>query len=219
MLLIVYPSRVRSEQRQSATPVMSPTVNGGRGDIEKALESLSSGRAGIASSMPRARVKDKTSTGGTAISDRNKLLENLDDSNLSAQLKPKFQTRVVISADNRRSSRAKHAGGASLQSYEEYKKRQKLIERIVGFSSLLFVAVVVALVWISEGGEVMGSTVRFLQRIEEGLATNSLQPDINCADPKNASTPFCEDRKARIESTWRGITRFHKGKANPFALH
>ncbi len=101
--------------------------------------------------------------------------------------------------------------------FAQVKARKKRIERLVLGGAVSFLVVVILAVWFTDG-LVMTKTLRVLRRIEGADANPSLSAVTNCLDPRNRSRPYCQNRLAERESTWRGITRFG-GTENAFTLH
>ncbi|MCC6220916.1 MAG: hypothetical protein IT291_06725 [Deltaproteobacteria bacterium] len=90
-------------------------------------------------------------------------------------------------------------------------------ERILSVFVLFFVVGIV-LASIYFDGSLTSSAWSLFNRLngEEQMGTGN--PVLDCENPSNENTPYCQERKARIERTWKAISRYEEGKAPAFSL-
>ena len=62
-----------------------------------------------------------------------------------------------------------------------------------------------------------GSVLELMGNLEGKDARASRNVAVNCRDKRNASLPYCQERRAETDSNWRGIVR-DGGQANAFKL-
>lgn len=110
---------------------------------------------------------------------------------------------------------AKQSDSPSL--FQDYERRKQRAERLVMFSSVSFILAIGVLIWYSKG-EVVTSTVKFLQSFESAEKNPGKNLILNCQKAANKNTPYCQERKGDIEATWSGITRY-QGQTPAFTLH
>ena len=97
-------------------------------------------------------------------------------------------------------------------------RKQKRAERIIMGIVLMFGLSVGGLAWYTDG-EVFTVALKTLRQIEGSgdLRTGNVSAD--CQKTKNKNTPYCQERKAEVASTWDSITRLGGGGRNAFPLH
>ena len=103
-----------------------------------------------------------------------------------------------------------------LAAHQREIQREKLIERSVLVGAAVFVVLIGALVWTSD--RAMAGVYKAVTYLGGGAASKYINQELACRDPKNRNTPYCQERKARIESTWKGIER-STDTPNMFTLH
>lgn len=127
--------------------------------------------------------------------------------------------RVVKSALSARTNtgqaEAAPTPAASPASTTKSAARQKQLERIALGATVVFVVFVGLLGWYSDG-KVFTVPWAVLMSLESPKAPRD--PAQNCPNPENAKTPYCIERKARLEADWKAISRHQRGKSNPFTL-
>ena len=99
----------------------------------------------------------------------------------------------------------------------EQKKRQRL-ENLALALALLFGLGIVFVAWFTDGQAVTG-VVRALQSVESEDQKASENDQINCTHPRNKNTPYCLEKKAKIESDWRNTTVYGGETVRQFSLH
>lgn len=65
-------------------------------------------------------------------------------------------------------------------------------------------------------GSIVQSSIRFLQSFEP---LESRNPALNCSNPKNKNTPYCQERKAAINASWTEMNRSYGGRSAPYTVH
>lgn len=96
-------------------------------------------------------------------------------------------------------------------------QRSRLRNLIALGATGAFLCTVAVLGWLTDG-EIFTNTWQAVVRFEApGAAPRDIA--LNCANPKNKNTPYCDKRDQQLRSTWNGITRNNDGKAAAFTLH
>ncbi len=96
-------------------------------------------------------------------------------------------------------------------------QREKFIERSVLCGAVFFVGLIVAMVWTSD--RAMSGVSKAVSYFGGGGGGREyINRDLVCRDVKNRNTPYCQERKARNESTWKGIER-SGDSPSMFTLH
>lgn len=93
----------------------------------------------------------------------------------------------------------------------EKERRQRFVERMVFFSILVLGAGIFGMASYYDV-----SVVKVLQAIEGKDTEQNIVA--NCRKPENRNTPYCQERAASTQSSWRGITR-GDSKDQVFTLH
>ena len=107
---------------------------------------------------------------------------------------------------------------SSLDKIAQITRRQKRrTERLVLLVTLGFVGAVALLAWFTDG-RIISQPWHMIMAFE-APSYAPRDAGLNCQNPKNQRTPYCMDRKARVEGDWMSISRYHEGKSNPFTLH
>ena len=101
---------------------------------------------------------------------------------------------------------------------ERERRRKQIIDRLILGATLAFCMLVVFAVWYSEG-KVLAAPTRFLAQFAGKDALASRNAAMNCANPKNRNTPYCQDRVSETEGQWNSLSRSQDGKMNAFTLH
>lgn len=81
----------------------------------------------------------------------------------------------------------------------------------------LFLLGVCVAAWLTDG-QVFSTPISALRSLESKEGQSSSNASVNCRNPKNKNTPYCQDRAAEVEGQWQGISRIQGGKAAPFKL-
>ena len=111
----------------------------------------------------------------------------------------------------------KSSSAPSLASMERLRWRRKITERIALCLVSLFLVGVGVAAWMTEG-QVFNAPLTALRSLESREGQGSSNASVNCRNPKNKNTPYCQDREAQVEGQWQGISRIQGGKAAPFKL-
>jgi hypothetical protein len=94
-------------------------------------------------------------------------------------------------------------------------QQQKRMERLAMGATVMFAALVGFFAWYTDG-RLFTVPWSVLMGLEAQKAPRD--PAQNCQHPENAKTPYCIERKAKIEGDWQSISRHHRGKGNAFTL-
>lgn len=102
--------------------------------------------------------------------------------------------------------------------FNEQKQRREVTERIAIGLAIAFGILIVALAWITEG-KVIHSAVEVIRRIEASEKSPSASDVINCRHEKNKNTPYCLERKAKVEAQWDALKLGASQAKHQFSLH
>ena len=94
--------------------------------------------------------------------------------------------------------------------------RKARLERNILISVVSIISIMGIAGWYTEGA-IFSGAIEVMNSLKSG-AKQSRQPELNCLRPENKFTPYCQERKSRIEQDWRSTTRSN-GAPNQFSLH
>jgi len=101
--------------------------------------------------------------------------------------------------------------------YSGIHRRQKTLERCVLGVSLSFVGLIAFAIFYDDG-VIFDKGVSFLQSFESDDKNATKGALMNCQNPKNINTPYCQDRITETENSWNSIVK-HDKKSPAFTLH
>lgn len=58
-----------------------------------------------------------------------------------------------------------------------------------------------------------------MQMTETSRSSSSYNRSLNCQNPQNKNTPYCQDKQAEVEQGWNAIARSRPSSPNQFTLH
>ncbi len=125
-------------------------------------------------------------------------------------------------ADDALKSQSMRRSGTAIIELERQKKifRERFaLSLAVGFCTLVAISV-----WYTQG-KILDPAYNFLAGFAPADALASRNAAANCQDPRNKSTPYCQDRKVQTDADWRAISSSQGagtkrgGSSTQFTLH
>ena len=100
---------------------------------------------------------------------------------------------------------------------DQIRKRERRFERYTAIFLVLFSLGVLTSGLLTRGA-VFTSTLELLSNLENPDSRPPKDPGLNCQNPKNRNTPYCQERFGDVDSSWRSVGRFQGGTAPAFSL-
>lgn len=100
-------------------------------------------------------------------------------------------------------------------SYELARARQKRLEYSI-LGSAIALALFVGFAAVYDNGSIMKAVVDSLQSLN-ALPGSSSNPADDCTHIQNRNTPYCQDRNASEQKSWKSVSSGAGG--NQFSLH
>lgn len=97
----------------------------------------------------------------------------------------------------------------------QLRSRQRKIEYIALAVTLFIISGVSFAAWYSDG-KIFGDALDLLRSVEKSNDAKNVL--LNCRNPKNQKTPYCQDRIADQQQTWSAVTSTPRGKSPAFSL-
>lgn len=122
-------------------------------------------------------------------------------------------------SDTQRESESKRLEreALTLERAEALRKRRRMVERAALGATLAFLSGVGVLAWYTDG-RVFDHPIQVLQAMGGSQYQQSRNAAVNCKDPRNKNTPYCQQRDARSAAEWAAMSRVQGGKVSPFSL-
>ena len=102
-----------------------------------------------------------------------------------------------------------------IQIGKDSQRRKKLAERAALIATLCFAGGIAIIAWFTEG-KVFTAPFKLIASFQ---SVGTRDAAINCQNPKNINTPYCVERRAKVNDDWASMSRYHEGKGNSFTLH
>ena len=115
-------------------------------------------------------------------------------------------------------SKSSDRAGLTLEVAEQTRRRRQLYERIALASTFVFIGAVCLIAWQTDGA-IFQSPISALQSLGGSEYQQSRNALINCKDPRNTNTPYCQERIAKMNAKWTEMNKVHGGRVSPFTLH
>jgi hypothetical protein len=95
------------------------------------------------------------------------------------------------------------------------RKRNKDLRFALMVIAVLFILGAIA--WRAQGPIIYAKIIKTLENMDP-RSYQGRNVALNCMDKYNKNTPYCQDRAARSEANWEGISRNKSGRTNAFGL-
>ena len=102
--------------------------------------------------------------------------------------------------------------------YMEKRRKREMRERATIYCTLFFGTVIIISLWLTEGRLIDG-VAKALQSVEDSVMKTSTNPALNCRNPKNRNTPYCQKKYGKKKSEWSNMTILKDEDKNQFTLH